>query len=77
MFDKINSYDNFEQLYMDIDEIIYRCIGIKRDVVERDQFDFKDRLLLNFGQYLHMQIEQYYQYEKYSHEKQLLLEWFN
>ena len=30
LFDKLNSYDNFEQLYMDIDEIIYRCIGNKR-----------------------------------------------
>ena len=67
LFDKLNSYDNFEQLYMDIDEIIYRCIGIKRDVVERDQFDFGDRLLLNFGHTLAHAIEQYYQYEKYSH----------
>ena len=67
LFDKLNSYDNFEQLYMDIDEIIYRCIGIKRDVVERDQFDFGDRLLLNFGHTLAHAIEQYYHYEKYSH----------
>ena len=52
---------------MDIDEIIYRCIGIKRDVVERDQFDFGDRLLLNFGHTLAHAIEQYYHYEKYSH----------
>lgn len=67
LFDKINSYHGFDELYQDIDEIIYRCVDIKRDVVERDQFDFGDRLLLNFGHTLGHAIEQYYQYQKYSH----------
>ncbi len=67
LFDKINSYQGFDELYQDIDEIIYRCVDIKRDVVERDQFDFGDRLLLNFGHTLGHAIEQYYQYQKYSH----------
>ena len=67
LFDKLNNYQNFTLLYEDIDEIIYRCVDIKRDVVERDQFDFGDRLLLNFGHTLGHAIEQYYHYEKYSH----------
>lgn len=67
LFERLNSYKDFDDLYQDIDEIIYRCVDIKRDVVERDQFDFGDRLLLNFGHTLGHAIEQYYHYEKYSH----------
>lgn len=67
LFDKLNSYQNFEELYQEIDEIIYRCVDIKREVVEADPFDFKDRLLLNFGHTLGHAIEQYYHYQTYSH----------
>lgn len=67
LFEQINNYQDFKQLYQDIDEIIYRCVNIKRDVVEKDQFDFGDRLLLNFGHTLGHAIEQYYHYENYSH----------
>lgn len=67
LFERLNSYKDFTDLYNDIEEIIYRCVDIKRDVVERDQFDFGDRLLLNFGHTLAHAIEQHYQYKKYSH----------
>ena len=39
LFDQLNSYQNFEELYEFIDEIIYNCVNIKREVVEKDQFD--------------------------------------
>jgi len=67
LFDRLNSYHSFEELYQDIDEIIYRCVDLKRDVVEKDLFDFGDRLALNFGHTLGHAIEQYYHYEHYSH----------
>lgn len=67
LFEKLESYQNFEELYENIDEIIYNCVDIKRDVVEKDQFDFGDRLLLNFGHTYGHAIEQYYHYGKYSH----------
>lgn len=67
LFEQLNSYHDFAELYGNIDEIIYRCVDIKRDVVEKDQFDFGDRLLLNFGHTYGHAIEQYYHYEKYSH----------
>lgn len=67
LFDKLCQYQSFDDLYQDIDEIIYNCVDIKRDVVEKDQFDFGDRLLLNFGHTLGHAIEQYYHYQNYSH----------
>lgn len=67
LFTKLSLYQDFNDLYQDIDAIIYRCVDIKREVVEADQFDFGDRLLLNFGHTLAHAIEQYYHYEKYSH----------
>ncbi|MBS5113576.1 MAG: 3-dehydroquinate synthase [Coprobacillus cateniformis] len=67
LFQRLASYLSFEELYEDIDEIIYRCVDLKRDVVEKDLFDFGDRLALNFGHTLGHALEQYYHYEKYSH----------
>lgn len=67
LFHRLNSYRDFAELYEDIDEIIYNCVDIKRNVVEKDQFDFGDRLLLNFGHTYAHAIEQYHHYEKYSH----------
>lgn len=67
LFDQLNSYNDFQDLYTDIDSIIYRCVDIKREVVEKDELDFGDRLLLNFGHTLAHAIEQYYHYETYSH----------
>lgn len=67
LFDQLASYDSFEDLYQDIDDVIYRCVDLKREVVEKDLFDFGDRLVLNFGHTLGHAIEQYYHYEQYSH----------
>lgn len=67
LFQQLACYTSFDELYQDIDEIIYRCVDLKRDVVEKDLFDFNDRLVLNFGHTLGHAIEQYYHYEKYSH----------
>jgi 3-dehydroquinate synthase len=67
LFDTLASYNNFDELYEDIDKIITTCVNIKRDVVEKDLYDFGDRLCLNFGHTLAHAIEQYYHYEQYSH----------
>lgn len=67
LFDKLNSYENFEDLYQDIDNIIYRCIDLKRQVVEEDVYDLGKRMLLNFGHTLGHAIEQFYHYERYTH----------
>lgn len=67
IFNRLQFYASFDELYKDIDEIIYRCVDLKRKVVEKDVYDFGNRLLLNFGHTLGHAIEQYYHYEKYSH----------
>lgn len=67
LFSRLQSYASFEALYQDIDDIIYRCVDLKRMVVEKDLYDFGNRLVLNFGHTLGHAIEQYYHYEKYSH----------
>ena len=38
-----------ENLKDDVDEIVEMCINIKKEFVERDEFDSKERQLLNFG----------------------------
>ena len=66
-FEKLDSYQNFDELYEDIEDIIYQCVNFKRIVVEKDVYDFSERLSLNFGHTLGHAIEHYYHYDKYSH----------
>ena len=50
-----------------MEDVICRCVTIKRDVVEADEFDVGERMLLNFGHTLGHSIEQYYNYVGISH----------
>lgn len=67
LFERLNAHDSFEELKPELPEIIARCVDIKRIVVENDQFDFGERMLLNFGHTLAHTIEQYFHYERESH----------
>ena len=66
LFDIIGSHtiDNVSEV---IDEIIYRSVLIKRDIVEADEFDRGERMLLNFGHTLGHAVESYYKYSRYTH----------
>lgn len=59
-----NSLKNLSEI---VDEIIYKSISIKRDVVENDEFDTGERMILNFGHTLGHAVESYYNYETYTH----------
>lgn len=48
------------------DEIVATCVSIKRDIVEKDEFDKGERLLLNFGHTIGHAIEKLSNY-KISH----------
>lgn len=50
-----------------IEEIIYDCVSIKRDVVERDEHEAGERMLLNFGHTLGHSIEKAYGYTGITH----------
>lgn len=50
-----------------IDEIVYKSVSIKRDVVENDEFDTGERMILNFGHTMGHAVESYYNYETYTH----------
>ncbi len=67
MFESLKSYEDFNELYKDIEKVIYQCVDYKRKVVEEDVFDKGKRMLLNFGHTLGHAIEQYYGYKTYSH----------
>lgn len=67
LFRKLKDAGSFAGLKDSMESIIARCIDIKRQVVEADQFDLGERMLLNFGHTLAHTIEQYYHYERESH----------
>ncbi len=66
LFDLIASH-SISDYFDDIDDIIFRCVSIKRDVVENDEFDKGERMLLNFGHTMGHAVESYFNYTKYTH----------
>lgn len=66
LFELISSH-NLENVDEIMDEMVYRCIDIKRQVVENDEFDTGERMILNFGHTLGHAVEGYYNYTTYTH----------
>lgn len=48
-------------------ELIYECVNIKKQIVEKDELEASDRMLLNFGHTIGHSIERLYNYESLSH----------
>ena len=68
------SYDdeNYKQklrkhLMKYVNELVYRSCEIKKEVVEKDEKESNLRMILNFGHTIGHAIEQFTNYEKYSH----------
>lgn len=66
-FDKIDSTKDRIGLMEIIDEIVYTCCYIKREVVEKDEHDTNLRMILNFGHTAAHIIEKAYNYTGYTH----------
>lgn len=64
---ELMSFRNDEELLNNIEDIIYKCCSIKKEIVERDERDFGERMVLNFGHTLGHGIEKYFDYKKYTH----------
>lgn len=56
-----------EDIRQNIEACIFRCVDIKRQLVERDEFDTGERMLLNFGHTFGHALEKLYAYGKLSH----------
>ncbi len=57
-----------EDVHLNLNEIICRCVDIKRQIVENDEFDTGERMLLNFGHTIGHAIEKHSHHEV-SHGK--------
>lgn len=58
---------NITNIHEIMDDIIYTCINIKRQVVENDEFDKGERMILNFGHTLGHAIEGWHSYTDFTH----------
>ena len=56
-----------EHLMKYVNELVYRSCEIKKEVVEKDEKESNLRMILNFGHTIGHAIEQFTNYEKYSH----------
>ena len=67
----IRSRSLFEKLEQEekpeLDEIIYECVSIKRDVVENDERDTGERAILNFGHTFGHALEKLHHYSGITH----------
>lgn len=63
LFDKLHN----ENIHSILNEVIFKCISIKRDIVEQDELDKGERMKLNFGHTLGHAIEKHHNYNGISH----------
>ena len=66
LFDIIAAH-NSENYFEVIDDIVYRCVSIKSDIIRNDEFDKGERMLLNFGHTIGHAIESFFHYTGYTH----------
>lgn len=67
LFETLASHNSFKDLKQVLPDVIARCVDIKREIVEEDQFDTGRRMLLNFGHTLAHTIEQHFNYQMQIH----------
>ena len=67
LFHNLLEYDTKQGLMDNIEEIIYACCNIKKNVVEVDERDMGERMLLNFGHTIGHGIEKMFNYERFTH----------
>ncbi len=67
LFEKFESIESYEALFEDIEDIIYKCCSIKKQVVEQDEKDKGERMILNFGHTIGHAIEKLENYKGVSH----------
>ncbi|PKM85309.1 MAG: 3-dehydroquinate synthase [Firmicutes bacterium HGW-Firmicutes-11] len=66
LFERLDGMDR-ETAQQDMENIVYRCCGIKKSIVEEDERDTGRRMLLNFGHTFGHAIEQAGAYRTHTH----------
>lgn len=74
-FELLLTIKSKQQLFQNLEYIIYTCCNIKKELVEKDEFDKGERMLLNFGHTMGHAIEKYFNYE-YTHGEAVSLGMF-
>ena len=67
LFSELKGIHSEEELLNHMENIIYRCCSIKKQVVEADEKDTGERMILNFGHTIGHGIEKLQNYEGLSH----------
>lgn len=73
LFSNLLNYNTHEEIIENMENIIYSCCNIKREIVEKDEKDTGERMLLNFGHTIGHAIEKYFNFEKYTHGEAVAL----
>jgi len=66
LFFKLKELD-LSNLHENLADIILKCVLIKKEIIEKDEFDQNYRMILNFGHTLGHAIEKLGNFKKYSH----------
>lgn len=77
LFLKLKDLKSREEVMEHIEDIVYTCCNIKRQVVENDEKDLGERMILNFGHTLGHAIETYYNFTEYSHGEAISIGMYN
>ncbi|WP_026896310.1 3-dehydroquinate synthase [Clostridiisalibacter paucivorans] len=77
LYNTLIRINNKIDIFNHIEDIIYNCCKIKKDIVEKDEKDQGIRMLLNFGHTLGHAIEKYYAYKSYTHGEAIAIGMYN
>ncbi|WP_143316631.1 3-dehydroquinate synthase [Clostridium sp. HBUAS56017] len=77
LFDMLITLKARKEVMNSIEDIIYTCCSIKKDVVEKDEKDLGERMLLNFGHTLGHAVETFYNFTGFSHGEAVSIGMYN
>ena len=67
LFNDLSRYQNEQEFLANVESVITTCCQIKQTFVEKDEKDTGVRMTLNFGHTIGHGIENYFNYETYTH----------
>ncbi|MGM0396510.1 MAG: 3-dehydroquinate synthase [Bacillota bacterium] len=73
LFQKLENIGDREEFMDNIEQIVYMCCEIKRDIVQEDEKENSIRKILNFGHTLGHAVERYHDFNEYSHGEAVAL----